>query len=293
MSTEVTTNVAVPAAAVNQAATPAPAAADAKPGAEAAKPEPVTPAAVEKAEPELSGKFAALTRRERAISDREKAVKAQEKEFSEFKKAKERAKLDPVALLESHGLTYQQVTEYLMNDKTLSPERRIELLEERLEGDKTKKETDAKAAETAEVQAQIDAHKAECKEFIDSKPDDYEIIRANDAHDTVHEVVRQHWEETGEILPMEAAAQAVETYLETLIKEKLLNLKKFQPKPGTVKIDTDPNAVPAITASPNDSRPAPTLTNAATASAPAPNSNRHLSDEESVAAAAKLIVWNN
>ena len=49
----------------------------------------------------------------------------------------------------------------------------------------------------------------------------YELIQANEANDIIYDVIEEHYNETGRILDIEEAAEAVESYLEEEA-EKLL-----------------------------------------------------------------------
>lgn len=276
------------ASAGEKAATPA-----AEASAVAAKEQPAAaePAAAEpkRDDVDLSPRFAALAKREKVLVEREKAAKEKEKAYSEWQKAKEQARLDPMAFLQAHDLSYDQVTEFLLNDRKLTDAQRLALVEERLKKEDEDRTTAAKEAQRAEVQRTIDSHKDAIKTFVDSDADTFELTRANDAYELVYSVIEQHWEESGQILPIEQAAKEVEAYLETQARERVLKLKRFQPKQ-----DAKTDATPATTtpvAEPETRRPAPTLTNASVSSAPPADSDdrRHMSDEESKRRSAQLL----
>lgn len=298
---EVKTNVASPgAAAANAPATPAtPSAPEA--GGEAAPSAEAKPEAPAKQEIDFGTRFAALTKKERAVIERERAIKAQEREIAEWKKSKEAAKLDPVAFLESHGLSYDQVTQFILNDRKLTEGQRLAMLEERLKKEDEERAKAAKNAERAEVTQTITQHKAQIADFIAQGGDDFEVTRSygEDGADLVFQVIEERYNATfdaetgvGEIIPIEVAARQVEDYLENLARERVLKLKKFQPKIEVVT-DAVPSTPPAKGVAPEIAkRPAPTLTNAAVASIPPVDSRRDLSDEESKRLSASLLRWN-
>lgn len=302
MASEVTTNVASPAAAAAVAPTPTSEAPAARPveGASTEKPAaPVeTPPKLE-AEPDFGPRFAALTKKERAIVERERALKAQEREVSEWKKAREAARLDPLAFLEANGLSYDQVTQFVLNDRKLTEAQRLALVEERLKKEDESRAEAAKAAEQREIQETINGHKSAIGEFLSKGGDDFEVTMSHgdEGVELVYQVIEQRYRETfdpetgqGEILPIADAAKEVEAYLENLARERVLKLKKFQPK-GEVKNEAASPTPPATGVVPETKRPAPTLTNAAVASTPPPESHKDLSDEESKRYAASLLRW--
>lgn len=242
----------------------------------------------DKREIDLSNRFAALTRKERQLVERERAFKQQEKLLADYQKAKDSAKTDPMALLEAHGWTYDQLTNFVLSDRQLTPEQRLKLLEERIEGERKAKEDEAAKAEEARVQQAIDDHKASIKAFVEKDKDTFELIHAQEAFDLVYNVIEQHYYQTleaqgeGEVLPIEKAAKAVEDWLEGRARETVLKLKKFAPK------ETPPAAAePEAKTQPQ----APTLTNRAVTSAPPSASPKDLSDEDSKRAAASLLRW--
>lgn len=303
MASEATTNVASPGAAAAVVPTPPPSAADpaARPveGATSSAPAEAPKETPPKQEPDFGARFAALTKKERAVVERERALKAQEREFTEWKKAKEAARLDPLAFLESNGLTYDQVTQFVLNDRKLTEAQRLALLEERLQKEDASKVEAAKAAEQREIQETINGHKSAIGEFLSKGGDDFEVTlsHGDEGVELVYQVIEQRYRDTfdpetgrGEILPIDAAAKEVEAYLENLARERVLKLKKFQPK---IEVKNEA-ATPTPTAPgvvPETKRPAPTLTNASVASTPPPESLKDLSDEESKRYAASLLRW--
>lgn len=310
MATEVTTNAANPGAnalpPATPSATPAQPAAqgEPKPGAtanppvEAGKDQVVEPPKEPKQPDDpMGGRFAALTRREQKVVEREKQVKAQEKDVGDWKKARENAKLDPIALLEAHGLSYDDVSQFVLNDKKLTDAQRLAIVEERIKKDEEKRQNDAKEAEERNTQKTLDAHLVAINEHVEQGGDTYELIASHGAQNVVQFVIQQHYEATydeatgvGEILSIPAACKAVEDHLEKEAREKVLKLKRFQPKPDG-KTEAEPKAPPATGAQPETPRPAPTLTNGAVTSTPSPDSRKDLSDEESLSRSASMLRW--
>lgn len=307
MAVEARTNAAAPAAAAASApSSPAPGG-DARPGASlapvsdgaspAAGEASATPAPVDgqpksgtdRQEVDFSNRFAALTKKERGITERERAVKAQEKAIADLTKARESARTDPLALLEAHGLSYDDVTQFVLNDRKLTEAQRLAILEERISKDETDRSAAAKEESKRQVAATIAEHKEAIKSFVDEGGDDYELTRVNDAYDLVYEVVRTHWDESGQILSIASAARAVEAHLENEAREKVLKTKRFQPKQEQPAADS---AAPVVGDGQEPRRSPPTLTNRAVAGAPpplSPEDARDLSDEDSKRRSAQML----
>lgn len=252
---------------------------------------------VEKPEedPKFAARFAALSKRERQILDREKAIKAREAdtEYQSYMSSKKNAKENPLAYLQTAGLSYEELTNYLISQvdstKPLTADDKIAALEKRIEEDKQARVREAQEKEQADLQAAVDQYKTNIKDHIDSDKDKYELIHANDGHDLVFEVALAHWENTGgakggEVMAYDKAAEAVEAYLEQQVRDKILKTKKFAPAEPEAKKDGVPGQKLTV--------PSPTLTNRNTVTAPSLNSpSKFMSDEDSKRRAAALLRW--
>lgn len=259
-----------------------------------------TPAPAAEGESQLSAKFAALSRKEKQIRDRErsvqqkmnemearlKAFEAEKAEADKWKATPERIKKDPLGVFKEAGLSLEQLTEILMNGgkPTESMERteletrvlsKMEELEKKI-ADKEAKETEQK------YEQQLNAFVQELTTFVNDTPD-YELIRSENAVDTVYQVIEQHHAETGKILTHKEAADAVEDYLFEQAK-KMLEREKIKKLVGA----TSP-AKPAE--KPAQGKPT-TLSNTQSAQVDQ-KPQRTLTSDESKAEAAKLIRWND
>ncbi len=286
MAAEPATNSATPgAAAATEAANASAAKVELAPQVEEPK----------KEDHDLSPRFAALAKRERQILAKQQELarmkseaEAAHKEALEYKKIRENAKLNPMAYLESVGLSIQEVSEFILNDRKLTPEQRVDLLEKKLQQDAEAQTRAAQEAAERETQAVIDQHKKSVAQFVTSDPDTYELINKHgeDGTDLVFQVIYDHFVENGGRLPpmpIQDAARAVEDHLERLYKESILTSKKFQPK-------EQPAALEAKEPGPATPSQPKTLTHQALTSAPPPTSG-YLSDDESKRRAAALLKW--
>jgi hypothetical protein len=247
---------------------------------------------------DFSRKFAALSRREKEIrakeAEYEQRIAELEQKFiaQEPKKEPEipfdvQLRQNPLKALESVGLSYDKLTELALNDGKLTPEMQMKLMREELETDYRSKFEDlenrlVEKEKSLEEQRYEDiklGFQNEIESFVNSNGEEFELIKANDANDVVYEVIEEHYNETGKILDIKEAAQAVESYLEDEA-EKLLKLGKLRSKFNVGDIEQEPQRQSQVT-----------LSNAHSAQA---NERvaRKLSDEESKRAMAEMLKWD-
>ena len=247
---------------------------------------------------DFSRKFAALSRREKEIrakeAEYEQRIAELEQRFVAQEPQKEpeipfdvRLRQNPLKALESVGLSYDKLTELALNDGKLTPEMQMKLMREELETDYKSKFEDlenrlVEKEKGLEEQRYEDiklGFQNEIESFVNSNGEEYELIKANDANDVVYEVIEEHYNETGKILDIKEAAEAVESYLEEEAT-KLLQLSKVRSKFNPGDNEQEPQRQSQVT-----------LSNAHSAQA---NERvaRKLSDEESKSAMAKMLQWD-
>ena len=247
---------------------------------------------------DFSRKFAALSRREKEIrakeAEYEQRIAELEQRFVAQEPQKEpeipfdvRLRQNPLKALESVGLSYDKLTELALNDGKLTPEMQMKLMREELETDYKSKFEDlenrlVEKEKGLEEQRYEDiklGFQNEIESFVNSNEQEYELIKANDANDVVYEVIEEHYNETGKILDIKEAAEAVESYLEEEAT-KLLQLSKVRSKFNPGDNEQEPQRQSQVT-----------LSNAHSAQA---NERvaRKLSDEESKSAMAKMLQWD-
>lgn len=281
MSIDVTTTQVAPEVPATPALSPiekASAILDGKPAeekkVEEKAPEPA-PAKDPKAESAAS-RFASLAKREKAIVARSQQIKAQEQQvlqekqqlsdtLQRFEGLKKEVAENPLRALEYLGVSYQQLTDFILKGEKPTPELQLMSLEQRME-ERFKKQEDERAArleeqkqiaqqETEEV---IEAWRQNVSTFIDSKPDDYELIQLNDGKPIVESLIEQsfhqemkRWEAEGKpkhnppkILSEKDAADKVEDWLAKQV-EANLNTKKFQAKAAPQPKEESKSPAPA------------------------------------------------
>lgn len=248
----------------------------------------------------LAPKFAALTRKEKAIRQYEAQVKAKEAELQKRlaeiegkskeiegsqKSFEEQFKANPLKALKERGITLEQLMEMQLNDENPTVDMKLERMKQELES-KALSEVEQlkkmlKEKEEAEAQMKyekaVEGYKNELANFVKANADTYELIVANNATDLMFEVAKEYYDSTGKTLEIEEVAKAVEAHLEEEAK-KIFELKKFK------QTSQKPEA--------NSMKTAPTLSNTAAATVPQ-NGIKKLSNEESLREAAKLIRWQD
>lgn len=176
----------------------------------------------------LSPQFAALAKQKRALqvkeselAKREEALKATPQEGGLDLK---RLKADPLSVLQEAGVTYEQLTEEILNQgNSLDPESLRKQIKEELK----KEFTEEFSTRDAQAEQQV---RAEIRKEINSlvvQGDDYELIRETRSQQDVDDLIYKTWQKTGEILDTKEACELVET---ELIEDslKLARLKKVQ-----------------------------------------------------------------
>ena len=232
---------------------------------------------VEPAKKELdSAKFAALARRERDLVGRDLDLKKKQqeydakiKEYDDYQNFKKSAKLDPLKAIESLGLSYEEITGHMLNGNKPTTETKVEELERQLKEFQeglTKKERDALEADKEEKQKQADRYleefKGELNSFIDSTPEEYDLINLYDQKEEVLKVIQANLEKTGKILSNKEAADLVKDYLLEMTNKGVAT-KAYQAKYGA----TSPAPQAGDKKQEIDSATAKSLSNSLTANA--------------------------
>lgn len=264
---------------------------------QAVEPQVDAPAEPEKPEEEpLSTKFAALARKEKALMEKERELKKLQESVKLTELTREQIKKDPDSAIKAAGFKDLEefITVYLQSTSKTPPslEDKVKELEEKLTLKEQKeleamREREEREAREAEEQA-ISAFKGNIKDFVDSDPDKYELIAANDAYDVIYDTVYelyQQYEEAGQTQSFNAqeAMQKIADELEAELLAKLEGFKKLK-KFGYKE--------PEIKAPPAKETFATTLTNRQTPNSSAPvQQTRRLTREESIALAAQKLKF--
>ena len=208
------------------------------------------PTAPEQPQEKASDKFTWLARKEAGIVKAKQALRAEmdavakqkaeieglRKEIEAAQSKKSSYRSNPLAVLEDHGLTYKELTDYILNNNTVSTESQIQALHERIEQqekqrelerqDLLRKEQEKYAQREAQV---ISEFKDEIGNFVKRESDKYELTHLYDSQDLVYDTVEEFFNKTGKVLSIPEACDLVEAYLEKQV-EKSLATKKLSTK---------------------------------------------------------------
>lgn len=186
--------------------------------------------------PDLAYKLARVAKKESALLEQQKALEADIGLAKEFKSSREMAKKDPIKLLQSLGLTFEDIARFQLEGGEEAVEDPISSLKQQVEEMKKSqldREEQAKQQEIererANHEAQVSTYKKTINDFVEANKDDFEFLAANPDHvDTVYEIIETHYNNTQKILDFKEAAQLVEDELESEFKTKYASLKKIK-----------------------------------------------------------------
>jgi len=200
---------------------------------------------------QFASKFAALSRKEKSLRERESEYESKfeemERQLSEYEQANQEPEIDwehmlrndPLRALEEAGLGYDKLTELALNDGRLTPDMQMKAMREEIERDYKRQFEDLEGRLQAKEEAEQEEYydhvqenfQDEIKGFVHQNPNDYELISASEGDSLVYDVIEEHYNETGRILDLKDAADAVESYLEDEAT-KLMRLNKISSKFG-------------------------------------------------------------
>jgi hypothetical protein len=163
----------------------------------------------------LSPQFAALAKakralqvKEREIAEREKALEQQGTQVPSGIEV-DRLKADPLSVLLEAGVTYEQLTDAIMNGPSASGSNaeimrlkaEIESLKAGIDSKFTERDTLAEQQVLAEMRREADA--------LVNGTDDFKYVRAMKTQSAAVELVKRTFKETGEMLDIEEALSLV------------------------------------------------------------------------------------
>lgn len=195
-------------------------------------------------EDSISPKFAQLARKEKMLRDKSRALEAEKAslktqmaEMEQAKGWKSKLSQDPLAVLSEAGISYDQLTNLILNSPNQGDPAVLKLQQEiqALRSAQEQTSNQIKQSEEARYQQAIKQISTDVKLLVDGD-ETYELIKAEQAQDAVVELIKQTFESEERIMGIEEAANEVESFL----LEKALNLaklKKIQAKMAPVQKD--------------------------------------------------------
>jgi len=173
-------------------------------------------------DPQLSAKFAALARKEKAIRLRYQEIQQKEQEMvklqADIEKERQfhqRLKTDPLDVLNEEGITFEQLVSRAravvdpVQQEVLTLQSQVRALEEML---KRQQEESQKGQQIQREQA-LKQISMDVKELITSNPA-YETVKDMGAEEAVTQLIATTYDEDGVLLTTDQAAKQVEEYLQ-------------------------------------------------------------------------------
>lgn len=197
---------------------------EAKPEATEAKPEAEKTPRISKAIAELHRREAALRKKEKEISEAAAKAKAIEEAAQRLKEGV----ADPDDLLSALGVNYRAITEAKLRHGKPEPDKSEQALSE---VEKLRAELAAKEEAIARRQAELEeqeferAHRSEIDTFLSQNADKYDAIRSLGYEDKIAEMRVRHYQQHGEALTYEQAADSLESLLVENVVSKILKTK--------------------------------------------------------------------
>lgn len=179
----------------------------------------------------FSNKIEVLIRREREAVARERALKDKEAEI-EAKLVKyndfDGAKTNPKKALELLGMSYDELTQSLLNDGSIPPEVQIRKVDEKIEAlrksqeeDKQRQADDNKRRQDESEKAAVFSFKKDITTYLTDNKVRYELIDFEGQQELVFDVIDEHYNRTldpetgvGKVMSVAEAADKVEEFLE-------------------------------------------------------------------------------
>lgn len=221
--------------------------------------------------------FARLVRRERQLKERESKLSDFEKRLAEYEARDKLAQDDPFALLEKYGLNFDKLSQKLIEDPVTPEKRELQELKAKMARWEEEKGQEAAKRKEQETQSAYENAKRELNELLEKDPEKFELVRMQNAHELVFQVIYEFQQAHGKWLSFEEAATKVEEHLEKDVT-RLLEAKKLKSKLAP-KIENPPEDSMGSNAGESHGATSPTLSNiAANHSTPRPDGR--VSDEE-------------
>lgn len=185
----------------------------------------------------MSKAYATLKEKEAALAERERIIAEREQKSAIESIKPEDLKNTPSKVLEKLGMSFEELAQAVikegqapgLEDIVVEMGKKIDNLE------KTQEEKDKAEEEKVEKERQnyidraVENYKVELGKHIESQPETYELIIANEAQGLVFDTVEAYYLKNQKICSMEDACKATENFLLERAK-KLLGLKKLAVK---------------------------------------------------------------
>ena len=236
-----------------------------------------------------------------AAAIKEKELRATQRELAQIKRelevraqrvidAEALSKMAPLDVLNKLNIDPDKMAEALLTgNKHSTPHDEITKLRREIEQERAQRaQMEAQRAEQMR-QTKINNWENSVINTVRSDPDKYELTNLNNAQSLAPQTILAWYEEHGEELTVEQAAEKVESYYEDLAK-KVSETKKFKSKFSKSESKTEKSTDTISTAQSVAHQDARSISNSATISAASThNANQVTSDAEDRAAALRIL----
>lgn len=228
---------------------------------------------------QISKKSLALKKQEEKIANDLRQLEEMKSKIEAYENAKAKARQNPIEALQSLGIDFEYIQDWLINGEEQPVEDKVAQLERKLEAEKL---------ETQRLQ--VEGYKRALFEGIKAEPEKYELIQLHNAYEDVYEL-QVLWKETHKKdLTAEQAADLVEEELLRREEEKIQKSTKLRQKfsPAEPKDTKQTMAMPTKTqekekTATKDTKSSPkSISNLTASSQSASTKKKHLSDDEAI-----------
>lgn len=218
----------------------------------------------------------ALKAKEAELQAREDAYKAKDLEYQQNYIPKSKLSEDTITTLLENGISYDQITQMVMNQGSVQTDPALKLAIQRLENQvKQQAENQDKAQkayqeeQSRQYQQALTQIKSETRQLINSD-ERFEVIKKTNSSKDVVDLIERTFSEDGILLSVEQACEEVESHLTD--KYKILNdIKKLQKQQQQSAAPAQNQGQPAKQSQPGQIK---TLTNASGVNRPLSSTER-------------------
>lgn len=187
-------------------------------------------------------RFQQLVQKERKLVEQQRAMRAEIEKTRARERAtqarlealEKRLKEAPLQVLDERGVSYNDLTQTVLNDGKPAPELQIKALRDELENYKAaqtkeiaRRQEMARQATIAEQQAAIQEFNEEVADFVRNNSEAYELTNLHNGYGLVAQTIEAYFKQTGKVMSPKEAADQVESYLEQAV-EKSIATKKWK-----------------------------------------------------------------
>ncbi len=186
---------------------------------------------------ELSGYTKRIWKEKQALRQEKERI-AKEREELQTKYGKymqlDQQKPDPLTLLQQYGYSYEDATQFLLNDNKPTAEHQVRSVKEELEAfkrqqaeEKQKLLEEQKRLAEQEEQEVKSQYRSSIDDFVEANKDEFELCYLFGGQQLIYDTAEEYYNRTGKIMNLKEVAAQVEDYLADEAK-KIRQTKKFK-----------------------------------------------------------------